>query len=118
MHRLLAQTFNIGGDGSETFNISGPLSSKLGNGTIGNLIYRSLSYVIGFAGIGLLLMIIASGFTLMTSVGDPKKMEKGQATLTNAIIGFALIFAAFWIVQIAGIMFGWTTSIGAIFGQQ
>ncbi len=110
--KLLAQSFKIG-----DYNISGPANFAFANANIGTIISQSLSYIFGFAGIGLLLMIIASGFTLMTSVGDPKKMEKGKATLTNAIIGFLLIFAAFWIVQISGVIFGWQSSIGAIFGQ-
>ncbi len=110
--KLLAQSFSIG-----DYTIQGPQNFAFANATIGTIIGQSLSYIFGFAGIGLLLMIIASGFTLMTSAGDPKKMEKGKATLTNAIIGFLIIFAAFWIVQIAGIIFGWQSSIGAIFGQ-
>ena len=111
--KLLAQSFGIG-----DYTIQGPLGQgPLGEANIGTIIGQSLPYVFGFAGLGLLLMIIASGFTLMTSAGDPKKMEKGKATLTNAIIGFLIIFAAFWIVQIAGVIFGWQSSIGTIFGQ-
>lgn len=119
MHNILAQLINIGGgsDGGPAFSVPGPTGFTLGSEKIGGIIGRSLSYIFAFAGIGLLIMIIASGFTLMTSVGDPKKMEKGKATLTNAIIGFILIFAAFWIVQIVGVVFGWQSSIGAIFGQ-
>lgn len=119
MHKILAQSINIGGGsgGGPSYSVPGPIGFNLGSDNIGGIISKSLSYIFAFAGIGLLLMIIASGFTLMTSVGDPKKMEKGKATLTNAIIGFILIFAAFWVVQIAGVIFGWNSSIGAIFGQ-
>jgi hypothetical protein len=119
MSRLLAQTFHIGGDGSPSFGITGPSQNAGGvismYDTIGTIVGKSLTYVFAFAGFGLLLMIIASGFTLMLSVGDPKKMEKGKATLTNAIIGFIVIFAAFWIVQILGIVFGWDNYIGTMF---
>lgn len=116
MHRLLAQSFQIG-----EFPINGPTQNggafSLSDAKIGDIVGASLSYVFAFAGIGLLLMIIASGFSLILAAGDAKKMEKGKATLTNAIIGFIIIFAAFWIVQAAGVIFGWQNSINAIFGQ-
>lgn len=109
---ILAQQVNIGG----SYSLTGPLGGSLANATIGQIIFETLRYVFGFAGFGLLLMIIWSGFTMMLSVGDSKKLEKGRATLTNAVIGFLLIFAAFWIVQIVGTVLGWNGVInGGIF---
>ena len=102
--KLLA--LNIG-----NYTITGPAHSgglvDIENASIGQIINAAIPFVFAFAGIGLLLMIIASGFSLMTSAGDPKKMQMGRARLTNALIGFLLIFAAYWIVQIAFIVFGW-----------
>jgi len=112
MNKLLAQSFTIG-----DFKVEGPKQFAFANKSIGFIIGQALTYVFAFAGVGLLLMIIGSGFTLMLSAGDPKKMEKGKQSLTNSIIGFILIFSAFWIVQILGIVFGWENGIGAIFGQ-
>ncbi len=114
MSTLLAQ-FKIGG------GEDGPAYSIPGTGTtfdtanIGQIIGDAMIYVFAAAGIGLLLMIISSGFTLMTSAGDAKKMASGQARLTNALIGFLLVFGAFWIVQILGVVFGWQ-GITEIFG--
>lgn len=99
MNHLLAQNLGLPGGGSAT----GPLS---GNPTIGSLISNALPIVIGLAGLGLLLMIIGAGYTFMTSAGDAKKMEQGKQMLTNAILGFIIIFGAYWVVQILGIMFG------------
>ena len=45
-----------------------------------------------------------------------QKLESGKGRLTNAIIGFFLIFAAYWIVQLAGYIFGWS-SIGGSGGS-
>lgn len=104
---LLAQTLNVDGQ-----PISGPAGFALASDSIGSIITKGLSYVFAFAGLGLLLMIITSGFTLMLAAGDPKKMAKGKDTLTNAIIGFLVIFAAFWIVQIVGIALGWQGIMG------
>lgn len=81
-------------------------------GTIGNIISNALPIIIGLAGLGLLLMLILGGYTFMTSGGDAKKMEEGKQRLTFAIIGFLIIFGAYWAVQIVGIMFGTSITPG------
>lgn len=116
MHKLLSQIVNIDGNGGPGISIEGPADFKFGGDNIGFILGQGLSYVFAAAGIGLLLMIISSGFSLMMSAGDAKKLAAGKATLTNSIIGFLLIFAAFWIVQIMGTVLGWQ-SIFEIFGQ-
>lgn len=65
-----------------------------------------MKYLFVFAGIGLLFVILSSGFTLLTSAGDAKALEKGKKGLTNGLTGFVIIFVAYWIVQLAGIVFG------------
>jgi hypothetical protein len=117
--KLLAQSFTIPwGTVGET-NIKGPLDPNLFGGsiTLGSIISRALTYIFLFAGIGLLLVLIMSGFSFMTSAGDPKKMEKAKGQLTNALIGFLLIFVSFWLVQAAGYIFG-MESITAIFSPR
>ena len=44
-------------------------------------------------------MIIVSGYTLITSTGDPEKIEKGQKTLTGAIIGLVVVLIAGLIIK-------------------
>lgn len=73
-----------------------------------------IQYVFVLSGIALLIVILSAGFTLLTSAGDAKAMEKGKKGLTNGIIGFVIIFVAYWLVQIAGIVFG-IEEIGKIF---
>ncbi len=53
------------------------------------------------AGVFLLLYLVWGGFDFLTSMGDPKKAESGKNKITNALLGFILIFVAYWIVQIA-----------------
>jgi len=111
MVRELAQNLNIG-----DYSIEGPTDFKFASSGIGEIVGTSLGYVFAAAGIGLLLMIISSGFTLMMSAGDAKKAAAGKTTLTNAVIGFILVFAAFWITQILGVIFGWEGYIQQMFG--
>jgi len=109
MTHQLAQTLNLPGGSS----VTGPLT---GNPTIGGIISTALPIVIGLAGLGLLLMIIFAGYALMTSAGDAKKMEEGKQRLTMAILGFIIIFGAYWVVQILGVMFGGGVGTGITSG--
>lgn len=52
-----------------------------------------------FSGITALAFIILSGFKLMYSGGDPKRIQDAHKTLTFAIIGLVLILASFFIVN-------------------
>ncbi len=58
------------------------------------------------SGIALLLYLLMGGFQLMTSAGNPKIVEAGRAKITNALLGFVIVFISFWIVQIVGLLFG------------
>lgn len=103
-HHLLAQSLTLPGGGA----IQGPdgvTGAFGGNVTIGGILSRAVPFIFTVAGVGLLLMLVTGGFTLLTSAGDAKKMETGKQRLTNAFVGFLIIFAAFWIVQALGIIF-------------
>ena len=110
MNKLLAQSLTIpwfGGNGSDPKvikleNIG--IQSKYSN--IADILSASMQLIFVFGGIGLLLMLLAGGFTLLTSAGDPKKLQQGQQRITNAILGLIIIFIAFWLVQALGLIFG------------
>lgn len=84
--------------------------------SLGDLISAIIPYIFGVSGIILLLMIVFSGFQILTSAGDPKAMEAGQKRLVNAIIGFIIVFLSYWIVKFVGQMLG-IESITTIFGN-
>lgn len=112
MHRIFAQTLKLPGTDDQQVPLSYPeefSGFKFASGKIGDIIQAAIPFVFAFAGIGLLLMILSAGFTLLTSAGDAKKLEAGKQRLTNAIVGFVIIFAAYWLVQLAGIIFGLPT---------
>ncbi len=52
-----------------------------------------------FAGFVALLYLIWGGFQYVTSAGDDEKAGKGRASVTNAIIGIAIIVIALLIVR-------------------
>jgi hypothetical protein len=111
MSNLLAQAIKLPGPNNNQTPIAYPSEFKGflfqgSQGTIGTIISRAVPLVLAFAGLGLLLMLISAGYTFMTSAGDAKKMEQGKQRLTYAIVGFLIVFGAYWLVQIIGIMFG------------
>lgn len=79
---------------------------RFGGGTLGDIVTGVLPYIFFFAGFALLIYFIYGGYQLLTSTGDPKKIAGGKSILTNAIIGFVIIFVSFWVVQLTGIILG------------
>ena len=52
------------------------------------------------AGLVLFAMLISGGFTIFLSAGNPEKIKKGTAIITNGLVGFLIMFAAYWIIQL------------------
>ena len=42
----------------------------------------------------------------MLSRGDPKTTTEAKARITNALLGFVIIFFAYWVVRLIGLIFG------------
>ena len=99
MVKVFAQSLSIDG-------IAGSIEGPVKFGSIGAILNAAIPLVFGFAGLGLLLMLIMAGFDLLTSAGDEKKLESGKQRLTYAILGIIVIIIAYWLVQMAGIIFG------------
>lgn len=56
------------------------------------------------AGVAAVGFIIAGGYFILTSAGDPNKMKKGQETLAYAIMGLVLVVCA-------GLIFNFVTNL-------
>ena len=54
--------------------------------------------VITLGAIGLFVMLLAGGFTFLFSGGDPKKLEAARGTVTQAIMGIAIMSIAYLII--------------------
>jgi len=79
---------------------------KFSGGDVGSIIIAITPIFFTLAGIMLLIYLMMGGFQLMTSAGNPKVVEAGKAKITNALLGFIIVFISFWIVQIVGLLFG------------
>lgn len=67
----------------------------------GALISILLKNVYMIAGVLLLVLLIFGGISIISSAGggDAKKTAQGQKAITSALIGFLIIFASYWIIQ-------------------
>jgi hypothetical protein len=50
-------------------------------------------------------MIVSGGFTMLSSPTNPQAQESGKQRITYAVVGFIILFAAYWIMQILKIIF-------------
>lgn len=57
-----------------------------------------------FAGIILFAMLILAGYKFI--LGGKKGLEEARSLISTAIIGFLIMFSAYWIVQIVQLLTG------------
>lgn len=69
---------------------------------IGDLVSLFIRIVFVIAGVIILIFIIMAGMGMIAGAGsnDPEKIEKGKQAATSALIGFVVVFTAYWIVQL------------------
>lgn len=84
----------------------GKLGFKFTSGTIGDIISALIPYIFVVAGLILFGYLIWGGFEFLTSAGDPEKIKTAQSKLVSAIVGFVIIFASYWLVQILEVVLG------------
>lgn len=96
---------------AETLNNLNPISIGGGNSralnTPGAIISRALqSFIFPIAGLILFVVLLLGGFQMLTGAASSKGIEEGKQKITAAIIGFILLFAAYWIAQLLELIFG------------
>lgn len=70
------------------------------------LISAILPNVYIVSGLILFFLLLFGGFTIISSAGNTESIAKGKQTITGAIIGFVVIFASYWIIEIIQILTG------------
>jgi hypothetical protein len=74
--------------------------------SIGNIASIIIKNVFVLAGVIFFVMIIAGGYSILSSSGDVKKVSEGKKSVTSALLGFLIIFGSYWIIQIIEILTG------------
>jgi hypothetical protein len=106
-HHLIAEGIN-----NQVFNDFNPLFIDEGGrakstifSTPAGIINEALKYLFPIAGLILFLMIVWGGFEMLSSAASSKSKDAGKQRITAAVIGFLLLFASYWIIQIVQVIF-------------
>jgi hypothetical protein len=70
--------------------------------------FSSNAVIVG--GVLFLIMAIVAGYHMLSNSGDAEKFAAGKDIITYAMIGFLLIFGAYWIIQLIQFMLGLSSS--------
>ncbi len=80
------------------------------SGTVAGQTGEIISFIIPFlfvaGGLLLFIYLIIGGFQMMVSAGNEKGLSEAKGKITNALIGFLLLFVSFWLTQIIGFVLG------------
>lgn len=68
-----------------------------------DFVRKLLAIILSLSGGIALLLIIFSGYKLMTSQGNPEKLQGARETLTSAIVGLLLIIFSLVIIELIGV---------------
>ncbi len=74
-----------------------------------DLVSIFLFNALAMGGVIMIVLFVIGGFMVLIGAGEakPEKTVKGRSIITSSIIGFLIIFAAYWIISAAGILFGY-----------
>lgn len=87
-------------------NYPNSVGFKFTNSTVGDIAFEAVGYVYVIAGLMLLIWLIWGGITMMTAADDQNKAAQGRGMVTNAAIGFVIIFVAYFVVQLVEVALG------------
>jgi hypothetical protein len=99
--KVFAQDINYGA----LNNAVGLSGGKIPTDSLGGILGGFLPYVLTLAGLILFGMLVMGGFTMLAGAADKESQEKGKKQITSAVIGFLVIFLAYWIAQILQVIF-------------
>ena len=76
--------------------------------SLGDLVSLILEGSFAIAGVLLLFLIIFAGFSMIAGAGsnNPEQSAKGKKAATAAVIGFAIVFGAYLIIQLIELLLG------------
>ena len=80
--------------------------SNLGKLTIPNIVSGGISLIMIVVSIVFFFILVIGGLKWITSGGDEKAVGAARAQITNALIGLAIIFSAWAIIQLINALFG------------
>lgn len=79
---------------------------NLENLTVNGIVSGAINLVLVVVALVFFFILVLGGLKWVTSGGDEKKVGEARAQITNALIGLAIVFAAWAIMKLIGTIFG------------
>jgi len=89
-----------------TIKPAGTNFNALTNLTAGGIISGAINLVLVVVALVFFFILVLGGLKWVTSGGDEKKVGAARAQITNALIGLAIVFAAWAIMKLIETVFG------------
>mgnify|MGYP001453188964 FL=1 len=99
MFNVLAQQAAIDINPGEGFE-------DIANITVGSILSGAIQLVLIVAALIFFFLLIIGGIRWMTAGGDKEKAGAARGQLTSALIGLAIVFAAWAIIRLIEVLFG------------
>jgi len=96
-----ADSLNISPNSNSSF-------SNLTNLTAQGIVSGAISLVLIVVALVFFFILVTGGLRWVTSGGDEKKVGEARSQITNALIGLAIVFAAWAIMKLIQTIFGIT----------
>jgi hypothetical protein len=84
-------------------------SSNCGNYSLNDFLVLAINvanWILGVVGAVALLFFVYGGFVFILSAGSEEKVKSGKQILLNSIIGLAIVFASYTIIQFSMSLLG------------
>ena len=93
---------------AESISLTNDSSSfkNLENLTVSGIISGAISLALIIVALVFFFILVFGGLKWVTSGGDEKKVGEARSQITNALIGLAIVFAAWAIMKLIGTVFG------------
>ena len=78
-------------------------SSNCGNYSLNDMVsvaVKIAGFILGIVGSLSLLAFVAGGLMMMLSAGNPEWVTRGKQTIIGAVIGLAVVFTSYMIIQL------------------
>lgn len=92
--------------GSKVGTLKVVKASNVGVDSIGRLISAAFSVAVLIAVIFVFMQLIQGGYSWISAGGDKSKVEEARNKITNALIGLAIVAAAWALIIVIGKFFG------------
>ncbi len=90
----------------KSFKFWGTVNESVNENLIGQVVSRLITFAIIGAGLFFFVRLLSAGFSMLTSKGEPAKIQSATKELTNALIGLLIVISSYFLAQIIQVIFG------------